>query len=680
MSSSAIFITIREFRKHLLDRLKMGQNESLPALRLQPGNGQESHLRMKRRSSRCGKPKKFVIKINEESIELDVPDDTLTCGWLVSEVIRSYKGSRSIVALRTASNTEILDYWLTLYERTLQPFRDGDRLEAVLVEPTPQVMSQLSFNPIKIVGKGGFSRVLQARKKDTGNLYAIKIMSKDFILSEDKAAQILMERNIMARVSHPFIVNLFWAFQTSKELHLVMDLCPGGELFFHLHNLGRFTEDQARFYFGEILLGLEYLHKMDVVYRDLKPENILLDIDGHVRLTDFGLSKQNISNHSRTYSFCGSPEYMSPEMLKGSGHGRAVDFYSLGALLYEMLTGLPPFYDRNQDKMYRNILTEDLSYPNYISKTCKSLLSGLLSKEPRHRLGYNRGAEEIKEHPWCINIDWSKLLHKRILPPFRPNLRHSNFDPVYTKERINISEFHYEDLEPYTESQSEEDPFKGFDFSEEDRIPDEHNYNSLKPLDVSGLSTTTSKSTGYVSMNYSTKSSKNDTRDTIYEELSMPSRGLNRANSFCKYYQDPKPTDHETTSGQNTLDRSGSMAQIFSLSLASNEKTPKKSMPSLNPIPEFAKPAMYIEELSGGQTLNSCLSQPSIKLSNTTVTRVRLPSSKPSQNKSPDKTPTDNCERFWSESEYDSPVTSFRQETEPCNLKSSKGSKKAPTH
>ena len=135
-----------------------------------------------------------------------------------------------------------------------------------------------------------------------------------------------------------------------------MDFCPGGELFFHLHNLGRLTEDQAKFYFCEILLAIEFLHSLNIVYRDLKPENVLLDIDGHVRITDFGLSKEGIDKNGRSYSFCGSPEYMSPEMLKALGHGREVDFYSIGALLFEMLTGLPPFYDSNRSKMYLKIL------------------------------------------------------------------------------------------------------------------------------------------------------------------------------------------------------------------------------------------------------------------------------------------------------------------------------------
>lgn len=178
-----------------------------------------------------------------------------------------------------------------------------------------------------------------------------------------------------------------------------MDFCPGGELFYHLHNVGRFTEEQSKFYFAEIILGLEYLHSREIAYRDLKPENVLLDIDGHVRLTDFGLSKENLGKHSKTYSFCGSPEYMSPEMLSGFGHGRSVDFYSIGSLLFEMLTGLPPFYDENRTKMYWKIINEPLSFPLFLSKSVKDLLTKLLAKNPVNRIGSLQGCEEVKNHP-----------------------------------------------------------------------------------------------------------------------------------------------------------------------------------------------------------------------------------------------------------------------------------------
>lgn len=258
-----------------------------------------------------------------------------------------------------------------------------------------------------------------------------------------------------------------------------MDFCPGGELFYHLHNLGRLAEDQARFYISEIVCGLEYLHTLDVIYRDLKPENILLDLDGHVKITDFGLSKRDIRKRDKSFSFCGSPEYMSPEMLQGQGHGREVDFYSLGALLYEMLTGLPPFYDSNRSKMYKNILQNELFIPNYISKTGKDLLQGLLNKNPEQRLGYNQGTIEIRSHPWFKGISWNKIRDKKITPPYRPNFRHSNFDPEYLSMQLAENEFNKQRV-PSTMQ------FATFDYNIEEKF-------ISKSTEISNISTQSSK-------------------------------------------------------------------------------------------------------------------------------------------------------------------------------------------
>ena len=237
-----------------------------------------------------------------------------------------------------------------------------------------------------------------------------------------------------------------------------MDFCPGGELFYHLHNLGRFTEEQARFYISEILLGLEYLHSKDIAYRDLKPENILLDLDGHIKITDFGLSKQNISSFDLSSSFCGSPEYMSPEMLQGQGHGRAVDFYSLGALLYEMLVGVPPYYSQNRSAMYSNILRSELNIPSFVSKNCRDLIVKLLNKVPENRLGYQVGAKEVRHHPWFKGVSWGKVRNRKLIPPYRPNFRHSNFDSEYLKFLI--------DFEGFKTQRIEFDPlFPGFEFN-----------------------------------------------------------------------------------------------------------------------------------------------------------------------------------------------------------------------
>jgi serine/threonine protein kinase len=391
--------------------------------------------------------KTILVHFEDKTESVEIPDEQLTCGWLFSEVIRACSSPDSVVALRTTGDIEIKDYWLTQYDRQLMLLKDQEELTIVHREEMPPILCKQQFTPLKVIGKGGFSKVLlgnpqSVRRKDSGQLYAMKIIKKQFIVRAKKLSQIATERKVMGLLNHPFIVKLNWAFQSvtsmqTDELCLVMDFCPGGELFFHLHNIGRFSEDQAKFYFAEVLIALEHLHSLDIVYRDLKPENILLDLDGHVRLADFGLAKDRMHEGALTYSFCGSPEYMSPEMLEKRGHGRAVDYYSLGALLYEMVTGLPPFYSTDKTEMYEQISFHPLPMPPFISRSARSLLEGLLHKNPTERLGARFGIEEIKAHPWCSKIKWGKLLQRKILPPFRPNFTNSNFDPQYTQMQID---------------------------------------------------------------------------------------------------------------------------------------------------------------------------------------------------------------------------------------------------
>ena len=217
---------------------------------------------------------------------------------------------------------------------------------------------------------------------------------------------------------------------------MVLDFCPGGELFYHLSKIGKLDEDIAKFYFWEVLLALEYLHTNGIIYRDLKPENILIDKDGHVMLTDFGLSKTGFKKHTLSYSFWGSPEYMSPEMLDETGHGFSMDIYALGALLFEFLTGLPPHYSQNRDVLFHNILHEDLEIPNYLSYEAKDLLQKLLAKDPFERLGTMNGISEIKKHMFWSSIDFRTLAEKRYKPPFIPDLYESYFDTNYLDNQL----------------------------------------------------------------------------------------------------------------------------------------------------------------------------------------------------------------------------------------------------
>ncbi|KAK8847445.1 hypothetical protein IAR55_005303 [Kwoniella newhampshirensis] len=295
-----------------------------------------------------------------------------------------------------------------------------------------------SFELLKVIGKGSFGKVMQVRKRDTLRIYALKTIRKAHIVSRSEVTHTLAERTVLAQVNCPFIAPLKFSFQSTEKLYLVLAFVNGGELFHHLQREGRFNEIRSRFYAAELLLALEHLHGFNVIYRDLKPENILLDYTGHIALCDFGLCKLNMSADDTTNTFCGTPEYLAPELLSGHGYTKCVDWWTLGVLLFEMLTGLPPFYDENTNEMYRKILSDPLRFPDEVGTEARSLLTQLLNRDPSRRLGV-RGAQEIKDHPFFSkHIKFQKLWNKQIQPPFKPAVASaidtSNFDEEFTSE------------------------------------------------------------------------------------------------------------------------------------------------------------------------------------------------------------------------------------------------------
>merc|ERR1740117_2122988 len=235
--------------------------------------------------------------------------------------------------------------------------------------PKPECAPCLeAFKMIKVIGKGSFGKVFLVKEIKTSQMFALKVLKKDNIIKRNQVEHTKTERSVLGYVKHPFIVGMNMAFQSRHKLYFVLDYCAGGELFFHLGKLGKFTESRSRFYAAEIILAISYVHSLDIIYRDLKPENVLLDGSGHIRLTDFGLSKEGISSSSSgANSFCGTPEYLAPEILNRQGHGRGVDWWSLGALVYEILTGLPPFYCQDREKLFEKIRRGTLDYPDYLS-------------------------------------------------------------------------------------------------------------------------------------------------------------------------------------------------------------------------------------------------------------------------------------------------------------------------
>ena len=297
------------------------------------------------------------------------------------------------------------------------------------------------FQILKLIGKGTFGQVYQVKKKDTERIYAMKVLSKKVIIQKKEVAHTLGERNILVRTAmtaSPFIVGLKFSFQTPSDLYLVTDYMSGGELFWHLQREGRFQEARAKFYIAELILALQHLHDHDIVYRDLKPENILLDANGHIALCDFGLSKANLTQNDTTNTFCGTTEYLAPEvLLDEQGYTKMVDFWSLGVLVFEMCCGWSPFYAEDTQQMYKNIAFGKVRFPrDALSTEGRNFVKGLLNRNPKHRLGANGDAAELKAHPFFNDVDWVALSQKQVIPPFKPKLQSdldtSNFDPEFT--------------------------------------------------------------------------------------------------------------------------------------------------------------------------------------------------------------------------------------------------------
>ncbi|KAL5388484.1 Serine/threonine-protein kinase [Paraphaeosphaeria sporulosa] len=297
------------------------------------------------------------------------------------------------------------------------------------------------FEILKLIGKGTFGQVFQVRKRDTRRIYAMKVLSKKVIVQKKEVAHTLGERNILVRTAmadSAFIVGLKFSFQTPSDLYLVTDYMSGGELFWHLQREGRFQEGRAKFYIAELILALQHLHEHNIVYRDLKPENILLDAKGHIALCDFGLSKANLTENATTNTFCGTTEYLAPEVLLDEhGYTKMVDFWSLGVLVFEMCCGWSPFYAEDTQQMYKNIAFGKVRFPrDALSTEGRNFVKGLLNRNPKHRLGATRDAEELKAHPFFADIDWDALQKKNVVPPFKPKLKSeldvSNFDPEFT--------------------------------------------------------------------------------------------------------------------------------------------------------------------------------------------------------------------------------------------------------
>ncbi|KAF9113129.1 hypothetical protein BGX27_002122 [Mortierella sp. AM989] len=377
-----------------------------------------------------------------------------------------------------------IDSWFRLQGREANEHVTGEIRVAINYQAVEsRHLSTTDFDILRVLGVGSFGKVYQVRKKDTGRIYAMKVLDKKQVIEQKQVEHTIAERNVLIQaLQSPFIVGLKFSFQTATKLYLVQDFMNGGELFFHMQNEGTFSEPRARFYAAELVLALEHLHSRNVVYRDLKPENVLLSSQGHLVLVDFGLCKQNVTEDERTHTFCGTTEYLAPEIIKGTGYGKAVDWWSLGVLLYEMLVGATPFADNKTESTHHKILHQPVVFPKRvgypipkstsrhnhnrdsdadlidisgnhgnISRHAQDLIQKLLDKNPKTRLGSESGSNgadavaAIKAHPFFQGIDFVRLQTRDVTPPFQPHvgvtgdLDVSNFDAHFTDQKATLN-------------------------------------------------------------------------------------------------------------------------------------------------------------------------------------------------------------------------------------------------
>jgi len=289
------------------------------------------------------------------------------------------------------------------------------------------------FDLRNTVGIGTFGRVRVVRFKNSKEKasMALKILKKCDVIRMKQVQHVLAEKLVMSMLEHPFVVNILSTFQDDKRLFMLMEFVNGGELFSHLRREGRLPNDHARFYAGEITLALAYLHQLGVVYRDLKPENILIDCEGHVKMTDFGFAKviQDV-----TFTLCGTPEYLAPEIIQSTGHGKGVDWWALGVLTFEMLAGFPPFFEATPFGIYQKVLSGKVEFPRHFDIKAKDLIKRLLVQDKTKRLGcLKHGSEDVQHHKWYKGLDWDDLLNRSVRPPYLPAVKGHDDTSMYDR-------------------------------------------------------------------------------------------------------------------------------------------------------------------------------------------------------------------------------------------------------
>ncbi|XP_071039444.1 cAMP-dependent protein kinase catalytic subunit 1-like [Parasteatoda tepidariorum] len=306
--------------------------------------------------------------------------------------------------------------------------------------PTTNTAKLKDFERIQTLGTGSFGRVMLVQHNDTKKYYAMKILDKLKVVKLKQVDHTLNEKRILQAIEFPFMVNLVYHFKDNSNLYMVLEYVSGGEMFSHLRRTGRFSEPSTRFYASQIVLSFEYLHSLDLVYRDLKPENLLIDEEGYVKVTDFGFAKKV---RGRTWTLCGTPEYLAPEVILSKGYNKAVDWWAFGVLVYEMAAGYPPFYADQPIQIYERIVSGKVRYPSHFSAELKDLLKNLLQVDLTKRYGnLKNGVADIKNHKWFATTDWIATFQRKLEAPFVPPTKGpgdaSNFDE-YDEEALFIA-------------------------------------------------------------------------------------------------------------------------------------------------------------------------------------------------------------------------------------------------
>eukprot|EP01134_Creolimax_fragrantissima_P001290 CFRG1290T1 len=406
------------------------------------------------RQQRSSDPPQTTVPLNNSNLNLSVQSSSAKSSKTTISIPEPYsqsKEKRSTTGVAAAS---------------------PEKLATGVVETSSRVPQLDDFTFISVLGRGNFGKVMLAENSTSRALCAIKLIKKHYTIAQDEVESIRTEKEIFEvanRERHPFLVNLYSCFQTDTHLCFVMEYACGGDLMKHIHK-SIFGEARGKFYACEILLGLEYLHENGIIYRDLKLDNLLLDQDGHIKIADFGLCKTGMFHDSRTSTFCGTPEFIAPEILKENSYTRAVDWWAFGILIFEMLIGQAPFFGNNEDEIFDAIMYTEIHVPKWVTRKSPesaALIEKLVVKDPALRLGSSvRDAGEIKDHKWFADVDWDDVLYKRIPVPCVPELQDprdtSNFDDEFTSEEVIITPV---DAAPLDTKEQEE--FRGFSYHSE---------------------------------------------------------------------------------------------------------------------------------------------------------------------------------------------------------------------